>query len=101
MFWKNASLRVTRHELIVHESQLVEWTEVEAGSHDFGVGSFEGLGDVFDDYSLGEGENDVVGVEPFEVLDRLVSILEQVLSHIGLHGVPHLEVSDTIFRLHD
>ena len=41
----------------------------------------------------------MVRVQPFEVLDRLVAVLKQVLGHIVLHCVPNLKISNTVFGL--
>lgn len=41
----------------------------------------------------------MIGVQPLEVLNWLVSVFNQVLSHIVLHSVPNLKISDTVFGL--
>lgn len=93
--------RVTRHQHIINESYLIKWTKGNACVHDLVIWSVEGLADMFDDDILWVGEHNTVFIEPFEVLNWLAGVVEDVLWHVGLRSMPKFQVSHRIDRLHD
>ena len=98
MVWKDALIRLSGHDLIIDEGELVERTEVEARGHDLGVGSVASLEDVFDDDAVLHCKHHMVAVEPLKVLDRLARIIYEVLRYVQLHEMPNLQLCDPVLR---
>ena len=82
--------RVSGYKLVINESNLVKRAEINSRCHYFLVWALIGLQYVLYDDRVAVGENNLVGVEPFEVLYWLLLILEKKLRHVDFFDVPHL-----------
>ena len=56
---------------------------------------------MLDHDAIAVGQDDMVGIEPFKVLDWLLTVLQEELWYVHFLGVPHLQVGHGVLWQHD
>ena len=83
------------YQSVIDKCKLVEGAKVKTCRHNIFVRSLGSLLHLLDSNGFFDKNDAVVGVIPFVVFDRQASILNVVLRHKRLHGMPKIELRST------